>query len=455
MNKLKKTRFFSLGRKWIFTLALFVLVFAAASVVKIHAASNITGWLWGGSEDKSMTGIFNENCSGITDPNAICGDGNETGLGWISMNRSDCDPDADGFTEGGIVNNPAYPSCPDGKEITKDINYGVQMPPVGDGSVAGSAWSSNVGWIQFDPSGGYPTDNCKPSPCPTTGVKKVGNNLVGWARIKSIEEAAALPISNSGGWLGWIKMGGVAQNGDVYGVEISKMDGTGTQPTFAWSDELGGIDFSRAKFIKMSSIDATSATLNKSNPCRPITATLADNSGGEVVTFANNTAKKDVKFAASCSPVSGISDSTSCSVASVGGSCNVNVTTNNFSTNYSEDLDVSCPTCTSTTTTIPVEEAKDCAISCPESVEVASGGDTKDIAPSCSGPDCASLSVTSCAGSRGYITIGGPSGNKCTASALSGATFKDRTTATISSNCGSPCTTNVFVKRLGWIETNP
>ena len=81
IKPMKISRLLKKGRRWFFSLALFVLVFALACAVKIQAAGNVTGWLWGGTED---------------------GLGNNTGVGWISVNN----------TSGGGA-----------------TNYGVNVPP--------------------------------------------------------------------------------------------------------------------------------------------------------------------------------------------------------------------------------------------------------------------------------------------------------------------------------------
>jgi hypothetical protein len=235
MRNMKKTRFFSLGRKWVFTLALFLLVFAAASAVKIHAAGNGTGWLWGGGA-------------------GISGDGTNTNVGWISANRLNCDSNGDGTTD-----NVNYPKCPSGslaQPITTDDRYGINIPP-GNGDVTGYAWSEWIGWLQFDPAGPYPATDCGTGGCPSYSTKKDGINLHGWARITEIAREAGL--GNSGGWQGWVKLQGTASDGKPYGVTIND-DGTFCKPgvpttylingkneCHGWSDELGWIDFSQVK----------------------------------------------------------------------------------------------------------------------------------------------------------------------------------------------------------------
>jgi hypothetical protein len=208
MRNFKKTRFFSLGRKWVFTLALFLLVFAAASVMKIHAGTSDSGsgWLWGGSEEMS-DGNPNNGLSGY-----------ETGVGWISVNNTN---------QGGAV------------------SYGLSIPS-GTGDISGYAWSENIGWISFNAADivGCPQGSCK-------AEKIAGNNFKGWARILGIRDALA--AGNSGGWQGWISL-----SGPQYGVKINPDN---TLTAFGWSDELGWIDFSRAKVKNCSPITCSTKLL--------------------------------------------------------------------------------------------------------------------------------------------------------------------------------------------------
>lgn len=230
MKKLKKSRFFSLGRKWVFTLALFLLVFSVASILKVKAGTgqNFRGWLWGGSENPSIGGSL-----GTWPP-----DGNETGLGWISVNSLNCDANNDGKSDGAT-------GCP--SSGTAFPNYGVNIPE-GDGDVSGYAWSENVGWVSFNRSdlGTCPSGDC--------GAKRVGNTLTGWARIMAIPQAGM----NAGGWGGWIRLAGanyrVKINADS---TFAKCSATGDG--CAWNGEetiagvpqgFGWIDFGSSK-IKM------------------------------------------------------------------------------------------------------------------------------------------------------------------------------------------------------------
>lgn len=197
-------------------------------VEKIKAAE-VTGWLWGGSEDATIGGRTCTYGVDATDP--ACKDGNETGVGWISMSRKNCDPDGDGIVEGGSSPGTKYLDCPGGQPITQSTSYGVVIPD-DNTNVTGYAWSENLGWIDFNPAGPYPST----TPNYNYSVKRNGDYLEGWARIVSIPQAG----TNAGGWQGWIKM-----RGSNYGVQISKM--SNDQSTYAWSDELGWIDFKQAQ----------------------------------------------------------------------------------------------------------------------------------------------------------------------------------------------------------------
>jgi len=220
-------------KKVFFSLAVFSLVFLAAAAIKVKASGNVSGWLWGGSDN---------------------GTGSLTGISWISMND----------TNTGIG------------------SYGVNIP-TGNGAVTGYAWSGGgndgvgVGWIDFEPQNHcvvapalpgpnqYQALSCTDPDGGSTGVSRVGDTLVGWARIVGIAEASV--TGNSGGWTGWIKMSGTAQDGDAYGVTIEsdgsfckagdpttfEVAGDGLRHCAAWSGseaaggtELGFIDFSRA-----------------------------------------------------------------------------------------------------------------------------------------------------------------------------------------------------------------
>lgn len=188
----------------------FFAVFAVTTVIKAGVGDNTSGWLWGG---------------GVEPDGAAPYDGTNTNVGWISTNSTFCDPDGDGKSNGSL-------NCP--KVGAPVGQYGLNIPA--NGPISGYAWSEHTGWISFNKDD---VASCPSSPClaRSNGV----GYLTGWARILSIKDASAL--GNSGGWQGYIKLSGTAQNGSTYGVTKNaggKLSGS------AWSDELGWIDFSRA-----------------------------------------------------------------------------------------------------------------------------------------------------------------------------------------------------------------
>jgi hypothetical protein len=188
-----------LKKKIFLTLFIGAIIFFTISVAKIKAGtgSGGIGWLWGGTDD---------------------GSANSTGVGWISMNN--VTPGAGGA-----------------------VSYGVNIPTI-DGSLSGYAWSENVGWISFN---GTDLANCPGA----TPAQRVGNSIQGWARIIGIK--TEYEASNSGGWLGCVKLNGTAQNGSTYGVQINTGVTPNTLSGYAWSDELGWIDFSRASVVDVGS----------------------------------------------------------------------------------------------------------------------------------------------------------------------------------------------------------
>ncbi len=189
-------------------LALVILGIIATGSYKTLASAtsgDVWGWLWGGSVND-----LGQTCTFPQPGTTFCG-----GLGWTSISS---DNSYSGHDPNGTI-------------------YGINVP-TSDGPVTGEVWNSNVGWINFGPTSGFPTSGCNPS-CPTTGVVRNGTNLEGWAQIDSI--ASENLNNNSGGWSGWLKMSGTANDGSKYGVMIDST--TGAITGIAWSEELGWLSF--------------------------------------------------------------------------------------------------------------------------------------------------------------------------------------------------------------------
>ncbi len=182
------------------------LFFCCAENVFADSAESARGWMWGGTEE--VTGGTSEDT---------------TGLGWISLNSSNCDADNDGQSDGAT-------GCPALGETVAD--YGVFVPE-SDGDVIGYAWSENVGWISFQP-----TDlvGCPQAPC---SAYRLDDEIYGWARIVSIR--SALGQSNAGGYEGWIKLHSESGDPVTYGLSIDALGAPNTIDGYAWSDEFGWI----------------------------------------------------------------------------------------------------------------------------------------------------------------------------------------------------------------------
>ncbi|HEX8974269.1 MAG TPA: hypothetical protein VF817_02155 [Patescibacteria group bacterium] len=233
MKKTAKNKSKRQFKKIVLSVAVFAIVFVAAGAARIKAGTgdNMTGWLWGGSKDDTV--------------------GTETGAGWISMN------DTNSGSGGG--------------------SYGVNLDNT-TGKMSGYAWTSNLGYIDFNPQDncnqgqGYAAASCA---APNSsdgvnangGVKRIGNNLVGWARFVEIAKASA--VGNSGGWDGWIHMNGVSINGNVL---------TG----FAWNGETAGSANNMANGLGY--IDFNGATLTSSG-VTTVTLKAKDSSGNPVSTI--------------------------------------------------------------------------------------------------------------------------------------------------------------------------
>ncbi|MBP5993498.1 MAG: hypothetical protein KA731_01180 [Candidatus Moranbacteria bacterium] len=189
------------GKKLLMMTLLLVAGFVVGvQVIKAGNSQNTIGWLWGGMNATS---------------------GGNTSLGWVSMNSRDCDADGNGTVD--------VAGCPAGAIP----DYGVNVP-LSDGAVRGYGWSENYGWLSFNAAdvAGCPVGGCS--------AQRVGNALTGWARVLSIRDAAA----NSGGWSGYVSLdSGTTGSGVPYGVTVAGNIISG----YAWSDELGWIDFGRAR----------------------------------------------------------------------------------------------------------------------------------------------------------------------------------------------------------------
>ncbi len=117
--------------------------------------------------------------------------------------------------------------------------YGVYKDTI-TGQLSGYAWSEHLKWITFQPADltGCPSGSCDPEVNPATGA------ITGWARVCSAfvdKNTCSGPLEvGSGGWDGWIHLGGVAVDSTPYG----GLSTNGCWSGYAW----GGTNIGAVKF---------------------------------------------------------------------------------------------------------------------------------------------------------------------------------------------------------------
>ncbi len=122
-------------------------------------------------------------------------------IGWISSNCTDT-------------------------SICGTSDYGITVAD--DGTISGYAWSENIGWITFNEGD---LTGCQTAPCKASvDLSCPGGHCAvsGWARVLAVD----------GGWSGWIKLGGVAQDGSPYPLYIDSA--TGEFHGWGWADMVVG-----------------------------------------------------------------------------------------------------------------------------------------------------------------------------------------------------------------------
>ena len=106
-------------------------------------------------------------------------------------------------------------------------------------TLSGFAWSSSIGWISFTPEGPFPE-------APQETARFTGDTLTGWARACTVFVSGCSgtlrPQSERGGWDGWIKLSGIAKDGNPYGV---KLTGSAFSGFSFGADILQWIDWSK------------------------------------------------------------------------------------------------------------------------------------------------------------------------------------------------------------------
>ena len=114
-------------------------------------------------------------------------------------------------------------------------DYGVNASTV-NGNMSGYAWSDNIGWISFNETVGCPEGGCTTQP----NVSKTTGAITGWAKAPSA----------TGGWDGWIKLGGSWASSAIF---------SGTAASgYSWgSDVVGWVSWSGSGYGVVSSNNLT------------------------------------------------------------------------------------------------------------------------------------------------------------------------------------------------------
>jgi hypothetical protein len=265
-------------KKIFFSITVFALIFAASSALKIKFANASLTKLGQGL-------LFGESTSSTNLTSSV---------GWAFLNCKDV---------AAINGKTCGSTMPDFK---------VDIPQT-DGPVTGFAWIENLqSYIDFQPNGPY--SNVVGSTA--SGVTRVGNTLVGWAKIQGI--AGANGISNSAGEDGWVQFNSTTAG---WGVAI---DAAGVVSGKAWmGNTLGSLDFYNVKIpvapVLTLNVSPTNTVVLTSGQSLPQTTTLTWTSTVGVKS-CTATCKKDDGTAASCAAWSGMTvsnGSTGAAVASV------------------------------------------------------------------------------------------------------------------------------------------
>lgn len=190
----------------------------------------------------------------------VSGWGWSSNIGWVSFNSTGCDTDGNGFIDSG--------ACGSDNLSIPVVNYGVNIDA--SGNFSGYAWSPSIGWISFNPSDLAPSaSGCTLAPCAPTFDWATKSVTGGWAR-------ALTPISNGGGWDGWISLAGV------------KLDGTST---YAWgADVIGWLDFSRVSIASISTLKI----------CQNSCTSMLRRDTGAMASFAMGTGAADARTLYAC-----------------------------------------------------------------------------------------------------------------------------------------------------------
>jgi hypothetical protein len=179
---MRKILIISISTILVISLAYFLNNSSQTKSLKAGSEHNVSGWAWA-----ENIGWISFNCNSLVDTN------ND---GIVDQPLKVCD---DGSNKNKLCNpgNPERVDClgANCRDACEVVNYGVNIDS--SGNLSGYAWSENIGWIDFNPPGPYPTN-----PNYSAKVDLNTKELSGWAR------ALAGGTPEAGDWDGWIKLRG-------------------------------------------------------------------------------------------------------------------------------------------------------------------------------------------------------------------------------------------------------
>lgn len=149
---------------------------------------------------------LSESMRGFAWGGSFSNDAAYQGLGWLSLNNL-----SDGT----------------------GIDYGVHVPSR-DGTVSGQAWSEHYGWLSFEAAD---LSGCNPA---LSAATRLGTTITGGARILAIRDEGG----NAGGFDGCVSLAGAG-----YGLNINGSASPYTLSGYAWSSDLGWLDFTGVQIV--------------------------------------------------------------------------------------------------------------------------------------------------------------------------------------------------------------
>jgi hypothetical protein len=203
--------------------------------------------------------------------------GSRNGVGWVSFNSQDCDPNNNGAFDDGV------PGCPSNGTTFHEYHVSVDS----DRYLDGYAWSSNLGWLKFDEELHGPNGAGNGTTAHGARVQnESGNsNVRGWARFcEGTNPDDCSETSRTDGWDGWVSL-----EGSGYGVTYT--ESTQKFADYSWGGPVVGwlkwdqTDGTGVRYCAASTFTA-SLVAYPSSGAAPLNSVLTANPTGASYEFA-------------------------------------------------------------------------------------------------------------------------------------------------------------------------